>query len=801
MVHPEDGLIGFDYAGESFLKHIYESLAAYVKRRHPSKIFAAECGRLNKHDPKSESGSFDIKSLQVMWKYATLAWLNGWPSVDTGPGLEPVSDSDSQDPHELPLSAVKNVGDGKYRFRSYTVEATCGEEARQLLNARFADEQCHTNQARRLGKRAKREELLATRWSASETGDAARRPGPVFYLKPPRKSKSFTDVFQGRLVVDGHRHTFIEEQTGFEVTVEKDAGLRSAESVCNEKLYCAMRAIHAKARRTSAKQQKQQCIDTQMPRKTTDLEVKRREPTGHLLYAFNNFEIPVTPRKLRELPGEDPSSLVAARYREPTPERALRKLTEKIKRSLTKSSRGQHEAIVARCASNKDARPAKSDDVDLPQKSALDQLDDPTALDNMQEYFEFLASARLLHCKVCDEEWPVFDKEWPKVGVRTAGALAGKCETIEKAQFLQDSRKEDCCSRCAQKQGAYSKKYSKENLQHLGPRHTEISALTWYEELLLARVHPVISVVTLLATGQLCFAGHVCNYYVKVFEWLRELPNILRGKNWFCVRRRKSLVKPTAKTREKKPTTANYERLHAAVSKLRITMKNIYTDDVLVNDPVMRTKFPPGEEIDMEEEQLSQEQRQGDLAGELNVERRLFATWIDVAVEKQAEDCAAYPCAEALYAYVCEAQREDFRGSVSGDTAFELCYREAYLKDVPATENPMMGTQHITVLLYHLMEDKKLIPPDIKLRIQDGALQDLHDRGKSLEAARDEYDMWIRWIKLRVHEELEAVRDAKDLPTELEVFGGVAEAEEESHQAAAETVATQLRKPCRKERR
>ena len=162
-------------------------------------------------------------------------------------------------------------------------------------------------------------------------------------------------------------------------------------------------------------------------------------------------------------------------------------------------------------------------------------------------------------------------------------------------------------------------------------------------------------------------------------------------------------------------------------------------------------------------------------------------------VSKQAVACAAYPCGEALFAYAFQAQQDDLRGSVSGDTAFELCYREAYQKDVPATEKPMMGTQHITVLLYHLIEDKKLIPQDIKLRIQDGAFEDLHARGKSLQAERDAYDMWIRWFKLRVHEELEAVRDAKDLPTEVEVFGGVAEAEEGSQQAAAETMATQLK--------
>ena len=72
--------------------------------------------------------------------------------------------------------------------------------------------------------------------------------------------------------------------------------------------------------------------------------------------------------------------------------------------------------------------------------------------------------------------------------------------------------------------------FSEENGQHLGPRREALSNLTWYESLLIARVHPVISVVTLTATGMLCYAGHVCNYYVKVLEWLRGLPAVLRDK-------------------------------------------------------------------------------------------------------------------------------------------------------------------------------------------------------------------------------------------------------------------------------
>ena len=147
----------------------------------------------------------------------------------------------------------------------------------------------------------------------------------------------------------------------------------------------------------------------------------------------------------------------------------------------------------------------------------------------------------------------------------SAGELAGVCESITRIGFSADTKKEDCCSRCAPGKSSYRKTYSEENLQHLGPRHPAISNLTWYETLLVQRVHPVISVVTLLATGQLCFAGHVCNYFVKVFKWFEDLPNVLRDKKWFLVKRRKSLQAPTSRTRrQKKPTTANRRRLEAA---------------------------------------------------------------------------------------------------------------------------------------------------------------------------------------------------------------------------------------------
>ena len=99
--------------------------------------------------------------------------------------------------------------------------------------------------------------------------------------------------------------------------------------------------------------------------------------------------------------------------------------------------------------------------------------------------------------------------------------------------------------------------YSEENLKHLVPRYDALSDLTWYESLLIARVHPVISVVTLTSTGLLCYAGHACDYYQKVLEWVRGLPAALHDMMWFLIKWRRSIIASTGDTRQKKPTNAN----------------------------------------------------------------------------------------------------------------------------------------------------------------------------------------------------------------------------------------------------
>ena len=154
---------------------------------------------------------------------------------------------------------------------------------------------------------------------------------------------------------------------------------------------------------------------------------------------------------------------------------------------------------------------------------ALGKLDDPIVRSHLREAFSYLRSMKLHYCENCDEEWPVFTGHWPQGGVETAGPKAGFSETILRVGWMASTRNPQLCYRCFSSTSR-REMYSKDNLQHLGERHEPLSNLTWFEGLLIARVHPFISVVTLAATGLLCYAGHDCNYFQNSPEWYDEVP-------------------------------------------------------------------------------------------------------------------------------------------------------------------------------------------------------------------------------------------------------------------------------------
>ena len=76
--------------------------------------------------------------------------------------------------------------------------------------------------------------------------------------------------------------------------------------------------------------------------------------------------------------------------------------------------------------------------------------------------------------------------------------------------------------------------------------------------------------------------------------------------------------------------------------------------------------------------------------------------------------------------------------------------------------------------------------------IQEGAEEELTARGKTIQTDKDKDEMWVRWIKQKIHGELDSLRTALDLPEELEVFSSMQEGEEKSYSAEVQREAQKL---------
>ena len=66
--------------------------------------------------------------------------------------------------------------------------------------------------------------------------------------------------------------------------------------------------------------------------------------------------------------------------------------------------------------------------------------------------------------------------------------------------------------------------FSDENNMHFGPTFDEISALTPFEEMLIAKVSTLVSVVTLTSTGFLCYQGHCVSFFQNSVQWFNTIP-------------------------------------------------------------------------------------------------------------------------------------------------------------------------------------------------------------------------------------------------------------------------------------
>ena len=503
------------------------------------------------------------QAIQTTVRKHGIGW-SVWVCISTAPRqpLPPKLQLES-----VPISEVEALAGGGFKWGRYKTssEVTSRDDAWVELNDRW------------VADRVVRIRLL--REQDEQAGGQNQAPrGEAYTLK----HKSCLKQYQGQLWSTPEEWHFQEDGTGLVAKVPvKDEWPQTKDFFArrDRQLLAEMNAEYARQRCKQKAQVRAKSRLGDRPQTPGDMAIQGTSKEGKKIYSWGDTEggrvqVQVTPRLLRAPLEADASKHRAAMARETTPVRALRKMLAKLGRMKQRAARGNLERIVARQhLPDATASMQTFSEQDHPALQKLkSSLNNSHKLEAATAAMKFLQSIRLHHCSNCDEEWPVFDAPWPQTGVPWTGAKAGECETIERAGFKASIKKESLCSRC-ETSSVYRKMYSKDNLQHLGPRYEELSKLTWYESLLVARVHPMMSVITLTATGLLCYAGHVCNYYVKTLEWFRGLPAVLRDKRWFLIKRRRSTRSSSSEFHQKKPTTANRGRLQAAI---QVLMKVIF---------------------------------------------------------------------------------------------------------------------------------------------------------------------------------------------------------------------------------
>ena len=197
----------------------------------------------------------------------------------------------------------------------------------------------------------------------------------------------------GRYTEDNNKVTFVENGTNHRVTLQLPSEKKKTKggwfrSFLDTQVYNAVIAEHNKAKIFQKKKVREKEREQRMPTTASDMAFRKREKDGMWIYTFETTEVEVTPRVLRPPLQKDATKWKQERHREPTRDRALRKMKERIKRRCQKAAQGEMERIVARgdptvapIAKNREDAPTGVID----KCPALKHLDDPAILGHLRD--------------------------------------------------------------------------------------------------------------------------------------------------------------------------------------------------------------------------------------------------------------------------------------------------------------------------------------------------------------------------------------------------------------------------------
>ena len=154
---------------------------------------------------------------------------------------------------------------------------------------------------------------------------------------------------------------------------------------------------------------------------------------------------------------------------------------------------------------------------------------------------------------------------------------------------------------------------------------------------------------------------------------------------------------------------------------------------------------------------------------------------------------SSYPCGKAIHLCAVDKQFVDMRGDVSGDTAWELACRILLKSNPDMTKT--LGSREIAQLIVYILEKESA--QEMREILYEGMHEDLEKRGKTVETVGDVDAMRSRWIKQRIHGELDSVRETvlgkqDESHVELDVECRIVEGEQQPLGKETEKAASEL---------
>ncbi len=130
-------------------------------------------------------------------------------------------------------------------------------------------------------------------------------------------------------------------------------------------------------------------------------------------------------------------------------------------------------------------------------------------------------------------------------------------------------------------------------------------------------------------------------------------------------------------------------------------MPNVYQKSEI--SPEALGQIPSDREQEMLETELDPKTRELDLRGDVLVDQEMFRAWLSTA----ASSDGTCPCATSLLCFVTNLQGEDLRGSVAGDSAWEMTCR--FLEEERVGHNgphlpTVLGTGNLATVVQHLCD-------------------------------------------------------------------------------------------------